>query len=138
MHILFTHTSHNWKPLKVSQWIDNRGYCLLLLSGKRKCPVASLPKNSLFQFKRSKLLKYFTEAYNLMLPNRGRGGASGSGAGRGHGEAASRDRRKETGDRLAVLWHPYCSKVQRYFFLLEGYIQYICQILFRLSYKLSR
>lgn len=39
-------------------------------------------------------------------PSRGRGGASGSGAGRGRGEAASRDRRKETGDRLAVLMAP--------------------------------
>uniref|UniRef100_A0A673LD24 Eukaryotic translation initiation factor 4B-like n=1 Tax=Sinocyclocheilus rhinocerous TaxID=307959 RepID=A0A673LD24_9TELE len=43
-------------------------------------------------------------------PSRGRGGASGSGACRGRGEAASRDRRKETGDRLAVLWHPYYSR----------------------------
>ncbi|XP_016313086.1 eukaryotic translation initiation factor 4B-like isoform X5 [Sinocyclocheilus anshuiensis] len=32
-------------------------------------------------------------------PSRGRGRASGSGTGRGHGETASRDRRKETGDR---------------------------------------
>ncbi len=56
-------------------------------------------------------------------PSRGRGGASGSGAGRGRGEAASRDRRKETGDRLAVLWHPYCSKQCRDLpFFLEGYI----------------
>uniref|UniRef100_A0A671KHI4 Eukaryotic translation initiation factor 4B n=1 Tax=Sinocyclocheilus anshuiensis TaxID=1608454 RepID=A0A671KHI4_9TELE len=35
-------------------------------------------------------------------PSRGRGRASGSGTGRGHGETASRDRRKETGDRRQV------------------------------------
>ncbi|XP_016313055.1 eukaryotic translation initiation factor 4B-like isoform X1 [Sinocyclocheilus anshuiensis] len=35
-------------------------------------------------------------------PSRGRGRASGSGTGRGHGETASRDRRKETGDRKDV------------------------------------